>query len=164
MVHRKRRGVAQRKWLFQYSTRPQEWLEEAKHVIEKCEAGLKVRREVLGNAYVEQSTHYVSEFMAPPQKLVIEYCWGRSGRDRVFHGANAALSTGVCSPRLTDRTSCDYTSVVLLTIVCRIAKLVGCFCSRTFTWLSGCVGPSPPGQPTPGPKCGNTLALGSRAR
>ncbi len=43
---------------------------------ETFEAGLKVRREVLGDVHVEHSTQDVSDFMAPLQELVTEYCWG----------------------------------------------------------------------------------------
>jgi 4-carboxymuconolactone decarboxylase len=48
--------------------------------------GLKVRREVLGAAYVDKSVQNVDEFMLPVQKLITEYCWGevwsRPGIDR----------------------------------------------------------------------------------
>lgn len=40
------------------------------------EAGLAVRRAVLGDAYVERSLREADEFMAPFQQLVTEYCWG----------------------------------------------------------------------------------------
>lgn len=48
--------------------------------------GLSVRREVLGNEYVDRSLQNVDDFMRPLQKLVTEYCWGeiwnRPGLDR----------------------------------------------------------------------------------
>jgi 4-carboxymuconolactone decarboxylase len=51
--------------------------------------GLKTRREVLGDSYVENSLNNASEFSFPMQKLVTEYCWdevwnrpGLSRRDR----------------------------------------------------------------------------------
>ena len=48
--------------------------------------GLKIRRAVLGDAYVDKSTGKVSAFMQPLQQLVTEYCWGdiwaRPGLDR----------------------------------------------------------------------------------
>lgn len=48
--------------------------------------GLKTRREVLGDAYVNASLNSVDEFSKPLQKLVTEYCWGtvwnRPGLDR----------------------------------------------------------------------------------
>lgn len=50
------------------------------------EAGLQVRREVLGEAHVERSLAQVSEFSRPIQELVTEYCWGvvwtRDGLER----------------------------------------------------------------------------------
>jgi 4-carboxymuconolactone decarboxylase len=53
---------------------------------EAYEAGLQVRREVLGEAHVERSLAHVSEFSRPIQDLVTEYCWGvvwtRDGLER----------------------------------------------------------------------------------
>jgi 4-carboxymuconolactone decarboxylase len=53
---------------------------------ETYEAGLQVRREVLGEAHVERSLAQVSEFSRPIQELVTEYCWGvvwtRDGLER----------------------------------------------------------------------------------
>jgi 4-carboxymuconolactone decarboxylase len=50
------------------------------------EQGLDVRRETLGHEYVERSLGAASEFTAPIQDLVTEYCWGvvwsRDGIDR----------------------------------------------------------------------------------
>lgn len=48
--------------------------------------GLQTRREVLGREYVDRALDGVTEFTAPIQKLVTEYCWGavwtRDGIDR----------------------------------------------------------------------------------
>jgi 4-carboxymuconolactone decarboxylase len=53
---------------------------------ETYEAGLQVRREVLGTAHVDRSLGQVTEFSRPIQELVTEYCWGavwtRPGLDR----------------------------------------------------------------------------------
>lgn len=53
------------------------------------ERGLKTRREVLGDAYVDASLNKATDFSWPMQKLVTEYCWdevwnrpGLSRRDR----------------------------------------------------------------------------------
>lgn len=53
------------------------------------ERGLKTRREVLGDTYVDASLNKATEFSWPMQKLVTEYCWdeiwnrpGLSRRDR----------------------------------------------------------------------------------
>lgn len=53
---------------------------------ETYEAGLQVRRDVLGAAHVDRSLGQVTEFARPIQELVTEYCWGavwtRPGLDR----------------------------------------------------------------------------------
>jgi 4-carboxymuconolactone decarboxylase len=50
------------------------------------QAGLKVRREVLGREHVDRSLQQASDFSRPLQELVTEYCWGaiwtRDGLDR----------------------------------------------------------------------------------
>ena len=43
---------------------------------QKYDQGLKVRRQVVGDAYVDRSVGDVSDFMRPMQELVTEYCWG----------------------------------------------------------------------------------------
>lgn len=43
---------------------------------ELFDAGLQVRREVLGADHVDRSLAAVSEFSRPIQELVTEYCWG----------------------------------------------------------------------------------------
>jgi 4-carboxymuconolactone decarboxylase len=43
---------------------------------ELFEAGLKVRREVLGAEYVDASIAQADDFSRPLQELVTEYCWG----------------------------------------------------------------------------------------
>ena len=53
---------------------------------ERYEAGLNVRREVLGDEYVDRSLANADEFTKPFQDLVSRYCWGdiwiRKGLDR----------------------------------------------------------------------------------
>lgn len=53
---------------------------------ETYEAGLQMRRDVLGAAHVDRSLGQVTEFSRPIQELVTEYCWGavwtRPGLDR----------------------------------------------------------------------------------
>lgn len=53
---------------------------------EKFEKGLKTRRAVLGDDYVDRSLGAVDELGWPMQKLVTEYCWdeiwNRPGLDR----------------------------------------------------------------------------------
>jgi 4-carboxymuconolactone decarboxylase len=40
------------------------------------EAGMEVRRAVLGDEYVDRSAREADDFMAPLQRLITEYCWG----------------------------------------------------------------------------------------
>ena len=40
------------------------------------EAGLAVRREVLGDEYVDRAMKNADEFTKPFQQMVSEYCWG----------------------------------------------------------------------------------------
>jgi 4-carboxymuconolactone decarboxylase len=50
------------------------------------EEGLRIRKAVLGEEYVERAVANVNSFNAPLQELVTEYCWGkvwgRPGLDR----------------------------------------------------------------------------------
>ena len=50
------------------------------------EEGLKIRKAVLGDEYVDRALANVNSFNAPLQRLVTEYCWGkiwgRAGLDR----------------------------------------------------------------------------------
>jgi len=53
---------------------------------ERFEQGLAIRRQVLGDAYVEKSLASATDYSAPLQKLITEWCWGeiwgRPGLDR----------------------------------------------------------------------------------
>jgi 4-carboxymuconolactone decarboxylase len=53
---------------------------------ELFDQGLKIRREVVGDAYVDASFKAMDEFNRPMQELVTQYCWGdvwaRPGLDR----------------------------------------------------------------------------------
>jgi 4-carboxymuconolactone decarboxylase len=40
------------------------------------EAGMQVRREVLGNDYVDQAVRSTDDFNRPFQELITEFCWG----------------------------------------------------------------------------------------
>lgn len=42
----------------------------------RYDAGIEVRREVLGSDHVERSLARGTEFMRPMQEFVTEYCWG----------------------------------------------------------------------------------------
>lgn len=53
---------------------------------ELFEQGLRVRRAVVGDAYVDASLKSADDFSMPMQELVTQYCWGdvwsREGLDR----------------------------------------------------------------------------------
>ena len=57
---------------------------------ERFEAGLKTRREVLGDDYVNASVNKATDYNWPMQQLVTEYCWGdvwnRPGLERRERG------------------------------------------------------------------------------
>ena len=48
------------------------------------EAGLKVRREVLGDEYVDRSMKNADDFNKPFQEIVSEYCWGVAWTDETL--------------------------------------------------------------------------------
>jgi len=67
------------------------------------DAGLAIRKEVLGDAHVQKSLDAVSEFSKPIQELVTEYCWGevwsRDGIDRSTRSMlNLAMLTALNRP------------------------------------------------------------------
>jgi len=48
------------------------------------ENGLKTRREVLGNDYVDRAMKNADSFNAPFQEMVSEYCWGLCWADETI--------------------------------------------------------------------------------
>jgi 4-carboxymuconolactone decarboxylase len=67
------------------------------------EAGLKVRREVLGAEYVDASLAAADDFTAPFQRMTTEWCWGavwtRPGLDRRTRSLlNLAMLTALGKP------------------------------------------------------------------
>ena len=67
------------------------------------EAGLKVRREVLGADYVDRSLAQANDFTAPFQRMTTEWCWGaawtRPGLDRRTRSLmNLAMLTALGKP------------------------------------------------------------------
>ena len=69
----------------------------------RYDAGLAVRRAVLGAEYVDKSVKAPDEFSKPMQDLVTEYCWGEvwtrpelDRRTRSF--LNLAMLTGLNRP------------------------------------------------------------------
>lgn len=70
---------------------------------DRFEAGLEVRRAVLGREYVDNSISTADEFNRPMQELVTEYCWGavwtRQGLDRKTRSLlNLAILTALNRP------------------------------------------------------------------
>lgn len=70
---------------------------------ERFEAGLKIRKEVLGSEYVEKSLEAANDFSRPMQELTTEYCWGevwtRDGLDRKSRSIiNLAMLTALNRP------------------------------------------------------------------
>jgi 4-carboxymuconolactone decarboxylase len=43
---------------------------------EQFEKGLKIRRAVVGESYVDASLKAADDFSMPMQELVTEFCWG----------------------------------------------------------------------------------------
>jgi 4-carboxymuconolactone decarboxylase len=69
----------------------------------RFEAGLAVRREVLGAAYVDKALAEADDFTRPLQELVTEYCWGavwtRPGLPRKTRSlVNLAILTALNRP------------------------------------------------------------------
>jgi 4-carboxymuconolactone decarboxylase len=48
------------------------------------EAGLSVRREVLGDEYVDRAMKNADDFNRPFQEIVSEYCWGLCWTDKTL--------------------------------------------------------------------------------
>ncbi len=70
---------------------------------EQFEKGLKVRKEVLGESYVNASLASADQLTAPLQKLVTEWCWGevwtRPGLERKTRSfLNLAMLTALNRP------------------------------------------------------------------
>ena len=68
---------------------------------ELFDKGLTIRREVVGDAYVDASLKNADDFSMPMQELVTQYCWGdvwsrpgldRKGRSLLNLGMIAALN------------------------------------------------------------------------
>ncbi len=69
----------------------------------RYEEGLAVRREVLGNAYVDKALAEADPLTQPLQELVTEYCWGaiwtRAGLPRKTRSLlNLAMLTALNRP------------------------------------------------------------------
>ena len=63
---------------------------------ELFEKGLAIRREVLGDEYVDRSLAQADDFTMPLQELVTEHAWARSGVATGCRGGTGACSTWAC--------------------------------------------------------------------
>ena len=58
---------------------------------EKYQKGMKVRREVLGDKYVDRALSSANEFTRPLQELVTENCWGQVWAEGVLTRSTRSL-------------------------------------------------------------------------
>ncbi len=65
----------------------------------RYDEGMRMRRQVLGDAHVQRSLDNATEFSRPLQELVTEYCWGAVWTRPGLAPHNAAWSTWGCSSR-----------------------------------------------------------------
>lgn len=60
--------------------------------------GLKIREKVLGAAHVKKSLDAATDFSAPMQKLVTEWCWGELwGRPGLDHRTRSIINLSMLS-------------------------------------------------------------------
>ncbi len=60
------------------------------------EKGLSIRKEVLGDAHVERSLAAATDYSAPLQKLITEWCWGEIwGRPGLERKLRSVLNLGM---------------------------------------------------------------------
>ena len=57
-----------------------------------CQKGMAVRRQVLGDAYVDKATANVDDFNSDFQRIVTEYCWGEVWTRQVLSNKQRSLN------------------------------------------------------------------------
>lgn len=63
---------------------------------ERYETGLRIRREVVGDAAVDKALENADGFSMPMQELVTEYCWGEIwGRPDLDRRSRSLLNIGM---------------------------------------------------------------------
>jgi len=63
---------------------------------ELAATGLKIRREVLGDGYVDKAVNNTTAFNQPMQDLVNEYCWGAIwGREGLTRKERSLINLGI---------------------------------------------------------------------
>src|SRR3954453_19845472 len=66
---------------------------------ETLETGLRIRTEVLGKEYVENSMKNADDFNRPFQEFVSEYCWGAGwGREGLSKKERSMLNLAMTAP------------------------------------------------------------------
>ena len=105
---------------------------------ERFEAGLKTRREVLGDAYVNASVNKATDYNWPMQQLVTEYCWGDVwNREGLGRRERSILNLGMIS-------ALGRSSTIILPSVSRrlcaeaILRASGTSTLPTWRWLGAC--------------------------
>jgi 4-carboxymuconolactone decarboxylase len=58
----------------------------------KYESGMKVRRQVLGDTYVDKASANVDDFNRDFQRIVTEYCWGEVWTRQVLTNKQRSLN------------------------------------------------------------------------
>ncbi len=70
---------------------------EKKHS-QKFKEGLKIRRAVLGDEYVDKAMSKLDDLSAPLQELVTEYCWGTVwNRDTLSRSTKSLINIAMLS-------------------------------------------------------------------
>jgi len=65
---------------------------------EKLEKGLAIRKQVLGEEYVNNSLNNADDFNLPLQELVTEYCWGAVwGREELSKAERSMINLAMIS-------------------------------------------------------------------
>jgi 4-carboxymuconolactone decarboxylase len=59
---------------------------------DRHDGGMKVRRQVLGDAYVDKATANVDDFTRDFQRIVTEYCWGEVWTRQVLTNKQRSLN------------------------------------------------------------------------
>ena len=134
------------------------------------ERGLEIRREVLGDKYVDASLNNANDFNRPLQDLLNEFCWGgawgREGLTRKERSiANLAMLTALGRTHevethtrgaLNNGLTPEQISEVLLhtAIYCGVPAAVDSFraASKVIAEHQASAGKPAPGVTTPGPK------------
>ena len=61
-----------------------------------AELGLNIRREVLGDQYVDKAMNSITDFNRPLQEILNEYCWGGCwGRDGLTRRERSMIVLGI---------------------------------------------------------------------